>query len=144
MKIKINFIITISILVIISIFTIYPYKLLMIQSGSMEKELKIGDAIIIKKEKNYKVGDIITFETKEEYLVTHRIVSITKDGYQTKGDSNNIEDEEIIKENQIKGKVIYHSTLLGKIIINKVIIILLLFFLLYLLRKGRINEKEKN
>ena len=67
-----------------------------------------GDYILIKKQKEYNVGDIITYEVEEQgtkYLVTHRIIEKNENGYITKGDANNTNDEGTIYENVIRGKL---------------------------------------
>ena len=90
-------------------------KLYQIQSGSMLPELQVGEIIILVKQKKYETEDIITYQTENSYFITHRIVQILDEGYITKGDSNNTEDETVVKQEQIQGKVIFHSELLGKI-----------------------------
>ena len=67
-----------------------------------------GDYILIKKQKEYNVGDIITYEVEEQgnkYLVTHRIIEEYENGYITKGDANNTNDEGTKYENVIRGKL---------------------------------------
>ena len=90
-------------------------KLYQIQSGSMLPELQIGEIIILLEQENYKIDDIITYKVENSYFITHRIVQITDEGYITKGDANNTEDETVVKQEQIQGKVIFQSKLLGKI-----------------------------
>ena len=88
-------------------------ELYKIQSGSMVPELQVGEIIILVKQKNYKTKDIITYNVGNSYFITHRIVQTTEKGYITKGDANNTEDEKIVTKEQIQGKVIFHSQLLG-------------------------------
>ena len=102
---------------------ILGYKILQVMSGSMSGEFETGDTILIKKIKNesdLKEGDIITYKISENVLVTHRIVNITKIGeklnYTTKGDSNNIEDEEKIQFSSIEGIYVKKLNLIGKLI----------------------------
>lgn len=94
------------------------YGFLIVLTGSMEPEISSGELVIIKEKNNYNVGDIITYETGD-LLVTHRIVEIRENiesseknndekEYICKGDFNNEKDLKIF-ENQIQGKVIYHS-----------------------------------
>ena len=50
----------------------------------------------------------ITYEVEEQetkYLVTHRIIEKNENGYITKGDANNTNDEGTIYENVIRGKL---------------------------------------
>ena len=102
---------------------IFGYKILQVMSGSMSGEFETGDTILIKKirnESDLKEGDIITYKISENVLVTHRIVNIIKVGeklnYTTKGDSNNIEDEEKIQFSSIEGIYVKKLKLIGKLI----------------------------
>lgn len=103
------------ILRILGIVKIYEVK-----TGSMEDEIHVGDYILIIKKNNYKVGDIVTY-TKEDYYVTHRIVEKNGNKVITKGDANNVADEEISVSN-IVGKVIYYGGILNFFIDFKYII----------------------
>lgn len=89
--------------------TIQPFgiSILEISSNSMNPTLYKGDKIIIKKQEEYEEGDIITYISKENNCITHRIVKKYENVFITKGDNNNIEDNEQIKKEQIIGKVIY-------------------------------------
>ena len=112
------------------IIKLFGYSILTIDSGSMMPELKVGDAIIIKEYKNYNVGDIITYRIDNKYLVTHRIIEKTEKGYITKGDYNNVKDNEIIEASRIEGKVIFHATWLGFAIRYHIAFIFLIIALL--------------
>ena len=91
---------------------LFGFAFLIVGTGSMEPEIKTGELIIIKEESNYKKGDVITFVDKDGFLTTHRIIEMKNKNLITKGDSNDLEDEEIIIEN-VKGKVVLHSKILG-------------------------------
>jgi len=76
-----------------------------INSGSMEPAISVGDIIIINKQKDYKEDDVVTFIFPEDKIpTTHRIVEKTEGGFITQGDANNTADAEIKKE-YIIGKV---------------------------------------
>lgn len=121
----------------------------------MEPSIKHGDVILVKtvKQEELKQGDVITFELLGENI-THRIVALQDDGYQTKGDNNNIEDKYIVKYYQIKGKVILTIPYLGKVIdilnneiiflIVVLIILILMFFKLGMEEKKQIRRKKKH
>ena len=110
------FIITIVLLSIYFILRILGVaKIYIVKTGSMEDGIHVGDCILIYKKKDYKVGDIVTYQ-KEEYHVTHRIIKKNGNKFITKGDANNVEDEEI-ELKSIVGKVIYSGGLLN-ILIN--------------------------
>lgn len=115
--------------------SMFNIGMLQVTSGSMEPNIKIGEIIIILKVKNYKVGDIVTICTKNNSLVTHRIIKKEDKKYITKGDFNNIQDEDIITNEEIQGKVIFHSKFLGMLCKYKNIIFLIIMFLLCIKRK---------
>lgn len=91
---------------------IFGKSFLIITSGSMEPEISSGELIVISKEKQYIKDDIITYIDKDNSFVTHRIVNIDENNFISKGDFNDVEDESNSNLN-IKGKVIYHSKILG-------------------------------
>ena len=116
----------------------------------MEPSIKSGDIIIIQntKESDLKNGDVITF-SKNEKVITHRIIKIEKESenilFTTKGDNNNIEDEEKISSSDIKGRCVFTIPFVGKIIKamgNKIIFLIFLLVLL-ILCFFKINRDEK-
>lgn len=109
--------------------TFFPISLFQIESGSMMPEIEIGEIVVLWKNKQYHEQDIITYQVNDSYFMTHRIIKIIEGGYVTKGDFNNTEDEEIVKLEQIQGKVIFHSKLLGVIVQYRFYIIGILAFL---------------
>lgn len=93
----------------LSIFMFFEkkYKFFIVQSGSMEPSLQIGDMILVKKEIKYESGETITFITKDNKTVTHRISQIKNENqYLTKGDANRNEDLGETDNKLILGKVI--------------------------------------
>ena len=102
-----------ALLVIISLFPVTGnYKILVVQSGSMEPAIKTGSVVIVKPADNYQINDIITFVDKDGgKSTTHRIVKTeTENGetyFVTKGDANNAEDNNKITEDKIIGKVLF-------------------------------------
>lgn len=119
-------------------------KTFVIISGSMEPNINIGDMVIVKiADEPYKVGDIIAFREGNTVIV-HRIVQkLDKDGktkYQTKGDNNNVADENLVEENCIEGIYKFKIPMVGNIFmfIYKnfvIIIIILLIIMIYKLLK---------
>jgi len=106
------FIFAIVLLIVVSILPIPGnYKLLIVQSGSMEPAIKTGSVVIIKPVENYKANDVITFEDGgRDGTITHRIVDMEvisgQMQYITKGDANNAEDSNKVPESKIVGKVL--------------------------------------
>lgn len=107
-----------------------PIRILVIKSNSMYPKLKINDIIIIKKSNNYNVKDIITYSTDNEVLITHRIVKSCEGGFITKGDNNNSEDNELVKLENIKGKVILRINRNYQILMVLLFIVLVFFVFL--------------
>ncbi len=90
---------------------IFPIKPIGIASGSMQPEISVGDLVIVKKcnANEIKVNDIIEF-AKNDFSVIHRVVDIYQENGEfiiiTKGDNNDKEDSDPVKEEQLEGKVI--------------------------------------
>lgn len=108
-------------------FSILPirnnFKILAVNSGSMEPTIKTGELVIIKPQNNYQVGDIITFNfpnSPESALTTHRIFEkIIRDDielYKTKGDANNSPDLSLIRKGNILGKYRFGVPYIGYLI----------------------------
>lgn len=112
-------ILAVVVLVVISLIPIPGnYKLLIVQSGSMEPAIKTGSVVVVKPAENYKAGDIITFKGKEkDKTTTHRVVDLEvvsgKVNYITKGDANNAEDTSKTAEENVIGKVLADVPYLG-------------------------------
>lgn len=121
------------------------YGFLVVVSGSMEPEIEIDELVIIKEQESYNIGDIITYDFKD-YLITHRIIDIQDSNITTKGDSNNKSDVSI-ESNQIEGKVIYHSKILGIFVVYYLKIILAIFiiftFIINIKKDGDRSEKQE-
>ena len=106
------FIFAIVLLIVVSILPIPGnYKLLIVQSGSMEPAIKTGSVVIVKPVENYKANDVITFEDGgKDKTTTHRIVDVEvisgQTQYITKGDANNAEDSNKVPKDKVVGKVL--------------------------------------
>ena len=89
---------------------IMPY---IVKSGSMEPQIHTGAvAFIDTRDKNVAVGDVITYKIGEagsEKYVTHRIVGEKPDGYVTKGDANEVEDANCVKQGRSLGHTVIRS-----------------------------------
>lgn len=95
-----------------NLIKIFGKSVVIVTTGSMEPEINAGELVIISEIDNYKKGDIVTYQDDEGFLVTHRIVQINENTFIAKGDSNNLNDKEN-SNNNIKGRVICHSKILG-------------------------------
>lgn len=110
----------------------FPLSIFQIKSGSMKSEIEVNEIVVLWKCKNYKLHDVITYKSDGFYFITHRIIQITKGGYITKGDFNNTQDEQTVTNDQIKGKVIFHSKILGKIYQYRYYLIAILILLMFI------------
>ena len=114
------FIVLIALLLVVSVFPITGnYKLMIVQSGSMEPTIKMGSVVMVKPTQDYKTGDIISFGkySRIKAPTTHRIHDIrvvdSQPRYITKGDANNAPDQEEITKREIIGKVLFSVPYLG-------------------------------
>lgn len=120
---------------------VFGIKGMVVVSGSMEPNIKVGDIVVVKhKAKDeIKVNDIIAFKN-DNVVVTHRIVDIIDDKYQTKGDNNNVVDDELVQYDDVEGVKIFKIPVLGYVILFMrdnfiVILVLLMMLMLYLALK---------
>lgn len=107
----------IAILLVISIFPITGnYKVLIVQSGSMQPALKTGSLIVARPMSEYAVGAIVTYKYGQD-LITHRIVEKkmvnNRVSYVTKGDGNKASDKNDITAKDIAGQVFLTVPYLG-------------------------------
>lgn len=123
------------------IVNVFGYSVLIVVSGSMEPNISIDDLIIIKQQETYYLDDIVTYKNNNS-LVTHRIVRIDGEDIFAKGDSNNTEDKPI-KEEQIKGKVIYTLKGVGKVFNETTLpfIIVICVFIILITQKKQKDDK---
>ena len=96
------------------------YRLYIIMSGSMEPTIQVKDLIVTKTVDEAKEGDIIAFENGN-IVTVHRVIKVYTEGntrlYETKGDSNNVKDQGLVQQSQVKGKVAFKLPFLGKAMI---------------------------
>lgn len=74
--------------------------------------------------KDLKIGEDITYIKENNTTVTHRIVGINenymgtgKRGFETKGVENPRKDEEVVRAENVVGKVVFSNVLLGNLLI---------------------------
>ncbi len=146
---KISFdVIFIILIVILSLYFLLRIlgiaEIYVVQTGSMEDGIHTGDYILIVKQNDYKVKDVVTYK-REGYHVTHRIIKKNGNKVITKGDANNVDDEEI-DVSSIVGKVIYHGGILNILIDFKYFIVggllCLYLFSCYFEKKEKVQEQE--
>lgn len=93
----------------VGVFPVYPS---VVATGSMNPMIKPGDMILVKKIEGDKVntGDVIQYR-KSTILISHRVIEVNRDdngkSYRTMGDNNSGPDLDLVKPEQVKGKIIY-------------------------------------
>lgn len=98
------------------------YTPLVVQSGSMEPTIAIGDLVLTRKSdlSQVKAGDILSFYDNGQ-VVTHRIDKIELSGdkvsYITKGDNNNTPDLLPVTPAQVAGVYVTHVKGIGDFIL---------------------------
>ncbi|WP_161974967.1 signal peptidase I [Bacillus timonensis] len=101
--------------------SIFGYKIMNVLSGSMEPLLEPGDIIFVKEIdiNQVKVNDVVTYQKGQQTFVTHRVVDIFENrddvSFQTKGDANNVSDQDLVTPNQIVGTLKMHIPNVGSI-----------------------------
>lgn len=127
-------IITVSLIAgaILLILGYLPYKVFLVQSGSMEPSIMTGDVIVVKKSEKYNINQVVTFKDADERIVTHRIINQESPyAYITKGDANQANDNNKIEERQIIGSVVFVIPKVGYLIrFIKTLPGLIVFFLI--------------
>ncbi len=104
------------------------YRLLVVQSGSMEPSIGVSSIVLTKptsdfvspvNEPMFSNGDVITFKNGSS-LVSHRAVAVKKESgqflYQTKGDANKSPDSSLVAEKKVVGKVIAIAPGVGRLV----------------------------
>lgn len=102
------------------------HSFMKVLTGSMEPEIKADSIVVTKKvdASDIKEGDVISFYSRNKELmgmpVTHRVVKVEAAGGQivftTKGDINALVDKMPVLEEDLIGKVVFSSHLLGVLI----------------------------
>ena len=114
---RINFIILIILLILVSLFSCKDFRIYCIMSGSMEPTISPGSIILVDLKTEPHVEDIVTFQTQDT-IITHRLKKqINDQKYITKGDANHSDDPIPLFKAQIIGKVIIVIPFIGYIVI---------------------------
>ncbi|MBI4049804.1 MAG: signal peptidase I [Candidatus Doudnabacteria bacterium] len=123
---KITYYIVLGCLALVALLLIFStfyipgnIKFYVVQSGSMEPEIKTGSIVLVKPASEYKIGDVITFGpvAKGKVPTTHRIAEVRvqtgEPVYVTKGDANEAADTREISKKDIFGKVLFDVPFVG-------------------------------
>jgi len=89
-------------------------------TGSMGSSIPQGSIIFTQKTPFYNKGDVISFE-KGSNTVTHRITDVRVKNnalhYQTKGDTNNTVDQELVAREDVLGKSVFFVPFVGQLVL---------------------------
>lgn len=115
-------------LVAVAAFTAYitfpqfGNQALIVRSGSMTPTIGVGDIVAVTKAHDYRIGDVIAFKSEKnsDTIITHRITDIEHAEnalqYKTKGDANEEEDNWIVTQDRVLGKLFITVPSAGKIL----------------------------
>jgi signal peptidase len=88
-----------------------PYTVL---TGSMAPAHPPGTLVVVRPTDEVEVGDVVTYQLRSgrPTVVTHRVVGLAWDGagerrYQLQGDANSAPDAELVRQEQLRGRVWY-------------------------------------
>ncbi len=93
--------------------SVMGYTPMSVLSGSMRPMLEPGDMIVTKKvaSENIVIGDVITYQVDNNTLVTHRVINTLQENgiyrFQTQGDANNVEDQQLVESANIVGAYVF-------------------------------------
>lgn len=107
--------------------SLFGYRYYTVLTPSMEPEYGVGDMVFVKIENadKIKVGDVITFNpsSDSEAYLTHRVVEKLENYegtgvtcFRTKGDANDSEDQFLIDEGRLIGRVSFSIPKLGYVV----------------------------
>ena len=140
-----------------SVPSIFGYKPFIVLSGSMESQINVGDLVIVKNiaPSNLQIGDIIAFRDSENTVTTHRIVDIRTENdnlcFTTKGDANNVNDDDTVYANQVEGIYQTKFAQIGNAILfiqepagfaTMMMLIFLICILIYLYQNRKNDDKK--
>lgn len=113
------FIIVLTIMFYMLMIGIFKYYFLVVGSGSMQKTLYVGDAVLVEKINKYdklREGQVLIFN-KEEKTIVHRIKELKREDDKvfiiTKGDNNALEDNWVVTNEDIIGVAKFKISYLG-------------------------------
>jgi len=105
------------------------YRVLVVQSGSMEPAIPVGSVLLTKPTADFAAplpiqrflkGDIITYSIGKNNFVSHRVVGIQEKAgaffYQTKGDANKEPDQKLIPESEVVGRAALTVPYVGRFV----------------------------
>lgn len=156
MKIKHVLIVCVAVVFILSSLYLIPLVirgdvvLLSVLSGSMNPMLRVGDIIVVAQVDPTTIvpGDVIAFTDpagRKNIIITHRVIACTEEGFQTKGDACEDQDQFVVNPEDVVGKPVLLLPFIGYLFGLKGSKHPLTFLLLILLPAGLlIVDETKN
>lgn len=162
MKYMLSTVLIVSAIVVIALLLpmVLGYKLVGIETGSMEPVLHVGSLCFVKEASIIHENDIVTYYTGDDndVLVTHRVIGVNMDGtYELKGDNSNMVDLNKVTDENIMGVTRYNvpyggyfikyiSTVSGKVITSIFLLVLsaIIAVIDHLLDRQKVKEKSKS
>lgn len=93
--------------------TFFGYRLIKVDNDNLNPKIDKNQTFIVKEDQVVEEGDLIEYKDKIKYTIKE----ITKkDSYMYTIKSPNKDDEEIINNELIRGKVIYYNKTIGKML----------------------------
>lgn len=135
--------------------SVFGYKPFVVLSGSMQSNINIGDLVFVREVDSNKLekNDIIAFRDGK-IVTTHRIIDVINENgntcFKTKGDNNNVADDDLVCSESIEGKYVFKINKLGNLIIFiqqpagffvMMLSILLIGVLVFLVKNYGINKR---
>ena len=134
---------------LLAVLYLFGIRMYHVKTGSMGKALPEGSLCFVNTRSSFdkiEVGNVISFRVNEDMLVTHRAIEIVPEGIRTKGDENEIADNDPVTKENYLGKTVFYIPKIGRAIsffhTVKGVIILIAAALL-LIVSGFFYKKEK-
>ena len=99
------------------------YKPFVVMSGSMQSGIMVGDLVVVKITDAGSINkdDIIAFRDSEDNVTTHRVIEVVSENneicFKTKGDNNNVEDENLACASSLEGKYAFKLSGVGNFVL---------------------------
>ena len=112
-------ILVIMVMVPFTIPKLFGYEICGVLTDSMTPVYPVGSVLFIDKctMDEIEVGDVVTYTlgSGTDYVMSHRVVEIEDGYFRTKGDANNTQDPEPIRNDRLIGKVVFSVKGLGRV-----------------------------
>ncbi len=131
----------------------FGYQPLTVLSNSMNPSFETGDMLFVKKvdPTEVKVDDVITFKETGGKLITHRVIEVINNsseiGFVTKGDNNNVKDEEVVNGENLIGKqtfIVPNAGYIAKFLRSPMGLILLILLPIAFYILLEVNDRKKS